>query len=84
MAEIVDKFTRNEIMSPNEIRTELGYRPSNDPKSDELRNRNINEKNLGGMIPEQLFQQPLHPDEQDEQEGEYYEEEYPEEEYPEQ
>ena len=84
VAEIVDKFTRNEIMSPNEIRTELGYRPSNDPKSDELRNRNINEKNLGGMIPEQLFQQPLHPDEQEGQEDEYYEEEYPEEEYPEQ
>ena len=88
VAEIVDKFTRNEIMSPNEIRTKLGYRPSNDPKSDELRNRNINEKNMGGMIPDQLFQQPLNPDEQGpEGEGEYYEEEYPEEyqeEYPQQ
>lgn len=41
LAEIADKFTRNEIMSSNEIRGTLGIRPSKDPKADELRNKNI-------------------------------------------
>lgn len=43
IAEIADKFTRNEVLSPNEIRSIIGFRPSDDPKSDELRNRNINQ-----------------------------------------
>ena len=43
MAEIADKFTRNEILSPNEIRSEIGYKPNDDPRSDELRNRNISQ-----------------------------------------
>lgn len=41
IAEIADKFTRNEIMTSNEIRQEIGMRPSKDPKADELRNSNI-------------------------------------------
>lgn len=41
LAEIADKFTRNEIMSSNEIRGAIGMRPSKDPKADELRNKNI-------------------------------------------
>lgn len=41
LAEIGDKFTRNEILSPNDIRTIIGVRPDPDPKSDELRNRNM-------------------------------------------
>ena len=41
LAEIADKFTRNEIASSNEIRTILGWKPSMDPKADELRNSNI-------------------------------------------
>ena len=45
MAEIADKFTRNEILSPNEIRSEIGYKPNDDPRSDELRNRNISMSN---------------------------------------
>ena len=44
MADIADKFTRNEILSPNEIRSILGIKPSPDEKADELRNRNLNEK----------------------------------------
>lgn len=44
LAEIADKFTRNEILSPNEIRAIIGLRPNSDPKSDELRNRNLNEQ----------------------------------------
>ena len=41
IAEIADKFTRNEIASSNEIRQVIGWTPSNDPKADELRNSNI-------------------------------------------
>ena len=41
IAEIADKFTRNEILSSNEIRQIIGMRPSDDPKADELRNSNI-------------------------------------------
>lgn len=40
IADIADKFTRNEILSPNEVRAILGIKPSGDPTSDELRNRN--------------------------------------------
>lgn len=42
LAEIADKFTRNEIMSSNEIRQIVGLRPVEDPKADELRNKNLN------------------------------------------
>lgn len=42
LADIADKFTRNEIMSPNEMRQLVGLKPVEDPKADELRNRNIN------------------------------------------
>jgi hypothetical protein len=41
IAEIADKFTRNEIMTANEIRSIVGYKPSNDPKADQLVNSNI-------------------------------------------
>ncbi len=41
IAEMADKFTRNEIMTPNEIRQVIGMKPSKDPKSDQLANRNI-------------------------------------------
>lgn len=42
IAEIADKFTRNEIMSSNEIRQIVGMAPVNDPQADELRNKNLN------------------------------------------
>lgn len=48
IAEIADKFTRNEIMTANEIRQIIGMKPSGDPKSDELRNANIAEANGNG------------------------------------
>jgi len=41
LAEIADKFTRNEILSSNDMRGIIGFRPSTDPKADELRNKNI-------------------------------------------
>ena len=43
IAEIADKFTRNEIVSSNEIRQVIGMKPSTDPKADELRNKNLNQ-----------------------------------------
>ena len=43
IADIADKFTRNEILSPNEVRGIVGFKPSMDPAADELRNRNINQ-----------------------------------------
>lgn len=45
IAEIADKFTRNEIMSSNEIRQIVGLKPSDDPKADELRNKNLSQSN---------------------------------------
>lgn len=42
IAEIADKFTRNEIMTSNEIRQLVGMKPSNDPKADQLINSNLN------------------------------------------
>jgi hypothetical protein len=42
LADIADKFTRNEIMTSNEFRAVIGYKPSKDPDADELRNKNLN------------------------------------------
>ena len=42
LAEIADKFTRNEIMSSNEIRAVVGMKPSDDPRANELINSNLN------------------------------------------
>lgn len=41
ISEIADKFTRNEIMTSNEIRQAIGMKPSDDPTADELRNKNL-------------------------------------------
>ena len=43
VADMADRFTRNEILTPNEFRAIIGYKPSDDAKSDELRNRNISQ-----------------------------------------
>ena len=48
LAEIADKFTRNEIMSSNEFRSIIGMKPSSDPKADELRNKNLSAPPEGG------------------------------------
>ena len=45
LAEIADKFTRNEIMTSNEIRQIVGMKPATDPSADELRNKNLNQSN---------------------------------------
>lgn len=43
VAEMADKFTRNEIMTSNEFRQVIGLKPSKDPSADELRNKNLNQ-----------------------------------------
>lgn len=43
LAELADKFTRNEILTSNEFRGIIGFKPSSDPKANELRNKNLNQ-----------------------------------------
>lgn len=45
LADIMDKLTRNEVLSSNEARSIIGYKPSKDPRADELRNKNISASN---------------------------------------
>lgn len=51
IADIADKFTRNEILSPNEVRAVVGFKPSDDEAANELRNRNLNQSAEGGITP---------------------------------
>ena len=41
LADIADKFTRNEVLSSNEVRSTIGFKPRSDPGADELRNKNM-------------------------------------------
>ena len=59
IAEISDKLTRNEIASSNEIRQIIGWKPSQDPAADELRNKNLNQQSPDMMVPEdQMYEDP--------------------------
>lgn len=49
LAELADKLTRNEIASSNEIRAIIGWKPSDDPKADELINSNLNQQKPEGQ-----------------------------------
>lgn len=62
IAEMTDKFTRNEVASSNEMRSVIGWKPVDDPRADELRNKNLNAEagynpmytdsnEEGGMVP---------------------------------
>lgn len=51
IAEIADKFTRNEIMTSNEIRQSIGMVPHSDPKADQLVNSNMPQADTGVAIP---------------------------------
>lgn len=51
IAEIADKFTRNEIMTSNEIRQIIGIKPSDDPKADQLINSNLNHPDEESTVP---------------------------------
>ena len=61
VASIADSFTRNEILSSNEIRQIIGRKPSKDPAADELRNKNLNKSNeeLANEQPEVIEPQPM-------------------------
>lgn len=61
IADIGDKFIRNEIMTANEIRAKLGMPPADDPKADELRNPNMPEQEDSG-----LPEEPVDPEELEE------------------
>jgi hypothetical protein len=54
LAEISDKLTRNEIASSNEIRQIIGWKPSDEPGADELRNKNLNQSNQELKAPEKI------------------------------
>ena len=54
LAEIADKFTRNEILSFNEIRQIIGRKPSKDPKADQLVNSNISQPNQGQPMDDEM------------------------------
>lgn len=59
MAEITDKFTRNEVMTSNEIRQKIGMKPSSDPKADQLRNSNIAQPDENKTTPSEQPKQNL-------------------------
>lgn len=70
IAEMADKFTRNEIMTPNEFRQVIGMKPSKDPKSDQLANRNIASADEGmPMQGEETYADEQGYDYADQQEG---------------
>ena len=56
LAEVSDKLTRNEIATSNEIRGIIGWKPSSDPKADELRNSNVKQEGSGE---EAMEEQPI-------------------------
>lgn len=57
IAEIADKFTRNEIMTSNEIRQVIGMKPSDDPKADQLVNSNISQPTDGAPMTEPGYEE---------------------------
>lgn len=59
IAEIADKFTRNEILSSNEIRQIIGMKPSDDPKADELINSNLNHNENELPMGEEEYEQSI-------------------------
>lgn len=61
LAEISDKFTRNEIMTSNEIRSKVGLKPSDDPRANELRNSNLNhpDEEVVNETKEEVVEEPV-------------------------
>lgn len=66
LAEIADKFTRNEILTSNEVRSIIGFKPSEQASANELRNKNINqstyeerilEENQNGMLSDEVAEE---------------------------
>jgi len=61
LSELVDKFTRNEIATSNEMRQVIGWKPASDPKADELRNKNLSQskQDVGGGSTSQFDFSPI-------------------------
>lgn len=68
ISEIADKFTRNEILSSNEVRQIIGMRPSKDPAADELRNKNLSQSKTGGQPVQGTVEDPVNKKEENEDE----------------
>lgn len=68
ISEIADKFTRNEILSSNEVRQIIGMRPSKDPAADELRNKNLSQSKTGGQPVQETVEDPVNKKEENENE----------------
>ena len=64
IAEIADKFTRNEILSANDVRRIIGMAPSDDPKAEQLYNSNIKSdtQQISGQYPEEQIIEPQYPE----------------------
>lgn len=61
IADIAEKFVGNEVLTPNEVRSVIGFKPADDPKADELRNRRLNQdgdKNQA-LDPAMMVQEPI-------------------------
>ena len=61
LAEIADKFTRNEIMSSNEFRQIIGMKASGDPRADELRNKNMPTQDESAMPADEGYDEEAYP-----------------------
>ena len=68
LAEISDKLTRNEIASSNEIRQIIGWKPSDEPGADELRNKNLNQSASELKAPEKIQNEVENEEKEDENE----------------
>lgn len=68
IAEIADKFTRNEIMSSNEIRAAIGYKPSTDAKADQLVNSNMPQSMAGQVVEGEVVEGEVVEDSEDDTE----------------
>ena len=77
IADIADKFTRNEILTSNEIRQIIGMKPSNDPKADKLINSNLNQPEDGMDQPVDENGQPIEDESMDETPENYDQQEEP-------
>lgn len=62
LAEIADKFTRNQILSSNEIRQIIGRKPSSDPEADKLINHNISQPTDKSVTPEKVPEESIEGD----------------------
>lgn len=64
IADIADKFITSEVLTPNEVRAMVGYKPVDDEKADELRNRHLNEQLPEDSMMEEPFDEDLISEEQ--------------------